>query len=262
MIDDELERRVLGRMKSALSPSRADGERVRGAIARRIALGPLAMPNDERSAEMPDGALDAVAGVTRRWLSWLGVGVAVASGSAAGYYVGHSAGVQVGRRETGERTTQFSEPVRSETQKASEVPLPPAPAPVAPVLEAAPSRPPAVAQRALPPTAGNDAGLDEEVRLLKRVERALRDRNPRYALGLLGELERTVPGGQLVEERQAAKVMARCQLEGGSEALADEFAKKHPESTYVTRVQETCRQKNEQRIVEEAETNRLGDQNR
>jgi hypothetical protein len=102
-----------------------------------------------------------------------------------------------------------------------------------------------------------DAGLDAEVRLLRRVELALRDRNPRFALGLLGELERTIPGGQLAEERHAARVMARCQLEGGSRSLAKEFAAGHPGSAYTSRVEETCRESNEQRIPEEADTHPL-----
>ena len=93
------------------------------------------------------------------------------------------------------------------------------------------------------------------MRFLKRIERALRDENPRYALGLLGELKRTVPGGQLVEERHAAKAMARCQLTGASDAVVEEFAKTHPGSAYASRVAETC-QRARQRISAEPDTNR------
>jgi hypothetical protein len=77
--------------------------------------------------------------------------------------------------------------------------------------------------------------------LLARVERSLRERNPLLALGLLGELDRDVPGGQLTEERQAARVMAHCAL--GSESAAKQardFGKRHPGSAYLPRVEQAC----------------------
>jgi hypothetical protein len=59
--------------------------------------------------------------------------------------------------------------------------------------------------------------------------------------GLLGELDRTVPQGQLGEERDAARVIAHCQL--GSETaekLAADFSRRHPASAYLARMKETC----------------------
>jgi len=77
--------------------------------------------------------------------------------------------------------------------------------------------------------------------MLARIERALRDNNPRFALGLLGELDRMVPGGQLLEERQAARALAHCQL--GSDGAAErayEFAEQHPQSAYLARIRQAC----------------------
>jgi hypothetical protein len=42
------------------------------------------------------------------------------------------------------------------------------------------------------------------VRQLRRVERAIREGNPRFALVLLEELDQVMPAGQLLEERRAA----------------------------------------------------------
>jgi hypothetical protein len=77
--------------------------------------------------------------------------------------------------------------------------------------------------------------------MVARIERALRDENARFALGLLGELDRTIPGGQLNEERTAARVLAHCQL--GSDAaptLAREFARRYAKSAYRTRIAQSC----------------------
>ncbi|MEO6599738.1 MAG: hypothetical protein ABIQ16_07690, partial [Polyangiaceae bacterium] len=85
-------------------------------------------------------------------------------------------------------------------------------------------------------------GLDEEVRQLRRVERAIREENPRLALVLLEELDLAIPQGQLLEERKAASLMASCQL--GVPAAQDNaraFASEHAQSAYVARVIAICR---------------------
>jgi hypothetical protein len=77
--------------------------------------------------------------------------------------------------------------------------------------------------------------------MLRRVERALREQNPRFALALLGELDRAVPNGQLREERLAASTLARCALGSGSpSALLEEFSKRHASSAYLTRIRQAC----------------------
>ena len=79
--------------------------------------------------------------------------------------------------------------------------------------------------------------------MLVRIERALREQNPRFALGLLGELDREVPGGQLKEEREAARVLAHCQMGSATAAkLARDFTARHSGSAYVARINRTCDQ--------------------
>lgn len=87
------------------------------------------------------------------------------------------------------------------------------------------------------------ASADEELRLLRRIQRALSDSNPRLALALLGELDQSVPRSQLMEERQAAAVMAGCQLEGDQGARAASaraFERRYPDSLYRGRIRQTC----------------------
>ena len=61
----------------------------------------------------------------------------------------------------------------------------------------------AVAPAPIVPT----ASLDEEVRALRAVERALREGTPGFALSLLRELDRKVPNGRLLEERLATRTL-------------------------------------------------------
>jgi hypothetical protein len=96
---------------------------------------------------------------------------------------------------------------------------------------------------AAPPvaSAAAESPLEVETRLLARVARALSADNPRLALGLLGELDREVPGGQLEEERQAARVIAHCRL--GTESaskLAGDFTARYAESAYRERIRTAC----------------------
>jgi hypothetical protein len=93
-----------------------------------------------------------------------------------------------------------------------------------------------------PPVVLPEAALDEEVRTLRRAERAVRERNPRLALVLLEELSQTSKGGRLLEERDAESIVARCMLEpNGAAALGQAFEQAHPESVYLDRVRQSCR---------------------
>src|SRR4030095_1508121 len=98
------------------------------------------------------------------------------------------------------------------------------------------------------PAPSTRAELDEELIQMRRVERALRENNPRLALALLGDLQRAVPHGKLGEERYAAEVMAKCGLGiGPPRVLADDFAEKHASSVYYARVMQACRESTDER---------------
>jgi hypothetical protein len=84
--------------------------------------------------------------------------------------------------------------------------------------------------------------MAEEVRVLRSVERALRENRPGFALALLRELDRSVPKGQLTEERLAVRTIARC-ASGAvpfGVNLAEDFADRYPASVYGRRVTEVC----------------------
>jgi hypothetical protein len=85
------------------------------------------------------------------------------------------------------------------------------------------------------------SSLKEELDTMRRVDRLLHDREPRRALALLYELDRSVPAGQLMQEREAAFTMARCALElGDRQQLAREFGDRYPGSVYSARVKQLC----------------------
>jgi hypothetical protein len=81
------------------------------------------------------------------------------------------------------------------------------------------------------------------VRAVRSIERALRDGEPGFALALLRELDRALPDGRLVEEREALSAIARCQLDEAplGVSLGDDFAERRPDSVYLRRVQQACR---------------------
>jgi hypothetical protein len=233
---------VLRGARQHLSPSAEDGARVRAAVGAALAAGPM---GDETGATashgVPHGALPAAARPGLASVVKLGMAAAVAAATGVGgYWLGFEAGVA----EREERAaTRGAERAALPSSAAPQTVAPPSPPVV--VREAETARPARVASGSAPsvPTgaAPEESPLELETRLLARVERSLRERNPLLALGLLGELDRDVPGGQLAEERQAARVMAHCAL--GSESAARQardFAKRHAGSAYLPRIEQAC----------------------
>lgn len=85
------------------------------------------------------------------------------------------------------------------------------------------------------------SAANEELALLRRVERALRAQNPALALALLAELDQRFPDTRLGEERAAAHVIASCGVgEGGARFRAERFVREHSGSVYAERVHEAC----------------------
>ena len=83
--------------------------------------------------------------------------------------------------------------------------------------------------------------MNDELALLRRVERALRNADPALALALLGELDERFPDTRLVEERQAARLLAGCRLQDPNAiARAHAFLHDNPASVYRQRVQLAC----------------------
>ena len=69
----------------------------------------------------------------------------------------------------------------------------------------------------------------------------MREDAPQLALSLLVMLERRVHNGQLLEERFAAKTVARCALDSAARpALLAQFSQRHADSVYLPRVKQSC----------------------
>jgi hypothetical protein len=230
MIDVEHhEQELLRRARRVLAPSSADAERVRGRVAAHLALAPLPHVSGKN------------AGTASTAGARLLPVVAVAVGLAAAGGVGYRLGFEAGRARSEPSATPASIGVSPRVEPAPVAVTREPPVVTTPAPAQAPSK--GVAAAATPAASHSraDSSLSDEARVLARVERALRDENPRFALGLLGELERTTPGGQLVEERQAARVLAQCQLrtENASQR-AREFLARYPASAYRSRVRQLC----------------------
>lgn len=228
-LDDE-ELRVLSAARGALGPAAGDQARVRAATLRALATG--------GAAATAGPATPFFGGAARRMVG-RGVGVAaviaLAFGAAGiGYRLGHDAA----RREAPPVTV------------VHDVVAAPAPVPAEPAPPAAPgaARPPGEARRPASaassprPKAVAPDMLGEEVRVLREVDRALREQRPLVALELLDALDRAVPKGRLHEERTAARVLARCDTSSRADAqeLGIAFSKQHPGSVYEPRVLRGC----------------------
>jgi hypothetical protein len=237
---DELE--FLARARRGLSPSAGDAKRVLAALG--PALLPAASRDDPALHNGSGPALASTAGTAGvSWMAVAAIAAAVGAGAlGTGYFWGYRAG------------TAAAAATRPAPARASSPPtVEPPPRPESASLEAAPTAPRQSPSERLAParlapalTASSaapaiDQKLEEETRQLARIERALRDENPRFALGLLGELDRNVPGGQLSEERAAARAMARCQLDADfAEKSLRDFTARYPGSAYLARVTELC----------------------
>jgi hypothetical protein len=230
MTDEKDPADVLARAHRAWSPTAADAERVRRAVAAAVASGAATgSPSPPRAAAAPWAARFLVASA-----------LAAASGGV-GYWAGHRAGLREARV-----TAPAAIPVPS-TAMAGEA-RPVAPPPIRSATAAVPSLVPThhdarlVRHAAGTETRASSESLAAEVQGLRNAERALRDGNPGLALAFLAELERQVPGGQLTEERDAAATLAHCA--SGDRPfgvdLGEEFTQRHPTSVYRARVEQAC----------------------
>lgn len=223
---------LLRRAQRAWSPSPGDAARVRQAIDSALANGAGTAPSKSpgRTPAAP-------------WTSRLLVASAIAAASGGiGYWAGHRAGL----REAKPMSTLAPRPEAPTAVASRPTSLTVAAASPAPV--ALPSlvpehREPRGEHRGSGSSRQPETGsLTLEVQALRNAERALRDGNPGLALAFLEALDRQVPHGQLVEERDAAATLARCARGDHPFGvdLAEEFTHRHPDSVYRARVQQTC----------------------
>ena len=232
---NEDEALILAQARRALGPTSADQQRILQALLPQLTPTPSVAPG----SSMPGSSW------TTRAMGAIAVIGAIALSGGLGYRKGFEAGID----QKNKPPPQPNARVAASTTPVQTTPELERPAPSGPPLASAGTRMPAIPARRRSASSAESApsepvsplGLDEEVRQLRRVERAIRESNPRLALVLLEDLQRELPAGQLLEERRAAAIMANCQL-GADAAVADAraFATKHARSAYLTRVIEIC----------------------
>ena len=110
------------------------------------------------------------------------------------------------------------------------------------VVAVAPTSAPLIPTPPILPAPASSATLAAEVALLKQANAQLAGGDPARALALLDEHRRLYPRGALVEERDAARVLALCGAGRHSEGIAarGRFLREHPSSPQLARVQNAC----------------------
>ncbi|MET0341269.1 MAG: hypothetical protein ABW252_09710 [Polyangiales bacterium] len=102
------------------------------------------------------------------------------------------------------------------------------------------ARPP-TARRARREAAPASDSLSEELALLARAQRMLRDDQPKRALGVVGEHAERFPEGALREERDGIEALARCLLGEHDAPSVKSFLERSPSSPLAARVRKECR---------------------
>jgi hypothetical protein len=238
---------LLARARRGLAPTEADARRVRSAVDLALGASP-ATAGPSSKPGVPAGPVP---------VHWTRLGAALALAAATGVG-GYALGLRAGRNEIPPltRAPVIAPPTPSAPERldARDAPTPIAPtsAPAATtrlprvrsdIVEAphVVETPHVVEAPSAAASTDGESSLELETRLLERVERSLRADNPRLALGVLGELDREVPGGQLEEERRAARVIAHCKLGTASAPkLASEFETRYASSAYRDRIRAAC----------------------
>ena len=243
------EETMLALGRGALAPSPADRARVRASLRSALAA---ALPHATDVPEAPVAGDSGTAsgifwpnlGVAKAWVARLGTAALIGIlGTGVGYWAGYRAGLTARSAQSSPppaRPPLSSAPSASVAASASSVP-PSEQVVTRPARPARTSAAPHRSEAPAPRPALPEAPVDEELRTLRRAERALRQGNPRLALVLLEELSRSTRGGRLLEERAAEMVIARCALEPSEGArLSLEFERTHSESVYLDRVKQSC----------------------
>jgi hypothetical protein len=262
---DEFERSLLESARRGLGPSAEVAARVRNKAFAAIAAGvPVPDPSPgllERVTNSAQNLVESLAdGPTQARVA---LGAVLLSTVGLG---GYALGVQAGRREAklGGGVATAPAVVRPVNQELAPAVAAPAPAPAhaaAPESVSSGRRHESaarVAASAVAPPPPEDP--EAELRALRRIERVLREHNPRLALALLADLDRDLPQGKLLEERETARVVANCELDEGATAARDraaKFAVRYPNSVYASRVEHACgiREPEREQIEQSPETN-------
>jgi hypothetical protein len=231
VVEPERIETIMALARRGLAPSAAERQRLRASLAGRV------------GAAYASSA--GVASVPRGWAALKASGKRGLALGAALVGVGFAAGVLfAGARST--EALSVAPPVGvvaapAATEAARIEPVSMTPLGAAPSAQAPPATEPKPRARPPRPRSTRSDAFGRELALVRRAERAIRNRDPALALGLLDELDREHPNAQLAEERAAARVMARCQAEEPTAPLeAARFLRESPKSVYSERVRALC----------------------
>jgi len=252
------ERELVAGARRGLAPGAEDAARVLNRARLAIASGVA----DPAAMAQPSALKAALTGTLAKNVA---VWTAAAVVSAV---LGYNAGFVVGERRAREQTAPAHAPpapaprdeVRTAapvlTPRPQEQPIAAGPAMEPPVVlkpRASSKAAPApiaepVATPVEPATTAASSSLDVEIKTLRIVERALRNREPSRALELLTQLDRDVAQGQMLEERAAARAVASCEARAAASTvdraelmqIVLEFSQHYPASVYFARVRKTC----------------------
>jgi hypothetical protein len=221
-------------------PSADDAARVRRAVLTRVgAIGLTAAVVTAGSTQAKAASVISIAAKLTAALAITAGGVA-----ATWTYVNHHREVAVAAPS----------PMKAKPAGESAVPLAapvlPAPAIVSPEdvkLEDAPAaKGPRTVARARPETAEKveptPADLEEEMKLIRGADAALRAGRSSEALSLLAKHQAEHPRAALAHEREGLRAIANCQVgAAGSSATAERFLSHSPHSPLAPRLRSACR---------------------
>jgi hypothetical protein len=263
MIESSSVRRALSRVRDEISPTSDDKARLRARILAQAApLAPESAGPDgvARGATLAPGAQAAARAAslgpwaTLQAAGWVGAATALTLlgvGGGVGFWLGHEVASSRAQSSAAfERPAPVAEAPDRSASAAPASAAPPAPSEAADV----PAAPPAASEtRRVPHPAGvpprahaarrraESSPINDELALLRRVERALRNNDPALARALLGELDERFPDSRLGEERSAARRIADCRSgEPGAGESARAFLREHGASVYRKRIVLAC----------------------
>ena len=242
---DASARAMLKAARHGYDPTPDDHERVKAALVPALAGARGPTPAD--IAQSSPAAATTAGSVTLAKL--------VAGGVMIGA-VGFGGGYAVGQKAVPEPPVPATHPAASPPRSDLTNPAAPARAAAPPAAspddeadlddDGAPRRASARQPRSRPATPKKapegESTLGEEVTLLRRAQRSLREGDPAGSLALLDWMKERYPSGTLAEERTVARVLALCGAGKATQAqaLAKRFLAKHPGSVHAARLRASC----------------------
>jgi len=230
---DDATRELLQKAKRGLSASEGDLARAQVRLQSALAAPGLAAGDAPRPGWTEAARLKSAT---------MGLLLGAALGLAAGY--------QLGRAQT-ERATSPTTAVPAEAAPAPRAEPPPAhpraqdiePGPASPGDRETAEQPPIRQAASSGPVRAESAtpASPDELETVRSVQRALAQGQAALALEYLNELDRTLPGGRLLEERVAARAIADCLLDPSvGKGTYATFLVRYPESVHEKRVARAC----------------------